>query len=325
MKILFLRFSSIGDIILTTPALRAAKQQIPNVEIHIAVKAQYSKILEENPNVSKVHKLEKDLKPLISELKKEDFDMVIDLHHNLRTLQIKRALKKPSRSFNKLNKQKWLIVNFGIDRLPDIHIVDRYLETLEEFGVKKDDQGLEFYIADDDRINRDKMDPRLKDGYYALAIGAQHYTKILPVDKLVEICEKAEQPVILLGDKNDRERAREILENLTPSTRERVIDLCGKIPLGTSADYIRQANGVFCHDSGLMHIAAAFHVPIISYWGNTIPEFGMYPYHTWHKRVENLDLRCRPCTKIGYSKCPKGHFKCMRELEIDVDFSQESV
>ncbi len=325
MKILFLRFSSIGDIILTTPALRAAKQQIPNAEIHIAVKAQYSKILEENPNVSKVHKLEKDLKPLISQLRKEDFDMVIDLHNNLRTLQIKRALKKPSRSFNKLNKQKWLIVNFRINRLPDVHIVDRYLETLEEFGVKKDDQGLEFYIADDDRINRDKMDSRLKDGYYTLAIGAQHYTKILPVDKLVEICEKADRPVVLLGDKNDRERAMEILENLTPSTRERIIDLCGKIPLGTSADYIRQAKGVFCHDSGLMHIAAAFHVPIISYWGNTIPEFGMYPYQTWHKRVENLDLRCRPCTKIGYSKCPKGHFKCMRELEIDVDFGQGSV
>ncbi len=324
MKILFLRFSSIGDIILTTPALRAAKQQIPNAEIHIAVKSQYSKILEENPNVSKVHKLEKDLKSLISDLKKEDFDMVIDLHHNLRTLRIKRALKKPSRSFNKLNKQKWFMVNFKINRLPDVHIVDRYLETLKDLGVKKDDEGLEFYIADEDRISRDKMDPGLKTGYYTLAIGAQHNTKILPVDKLVGICEAADLPVVLLGDKNDRERAKEILENLTSKTREKVVDLCGKIPLGTSADYIRQAKGVFCHDSGLMHVAAAFHVPIISYWGNTIPEFGMYPYQTWHKRIENPNVPCRPCTKIGHSKCPKGHFKCMRELEIDVDFSQGS-
>ncbi len=323
MKILFLRFSSIGDIVLTTPSIRAAKEQIENAEIHFATKKQYQGILEENPYIDRLFKLEDSLQSLIEQLQKENYDLIIDLHNNLRTLRIKKALKKPSRSFKKLNTQKWLMVNFKADRLPNIHIVDRYMATLQNLGVKNDGKGLDFFISERDKISREELDSSLKNGYYVLAIGAQHFTKILPVHKMVEICEHSRKPVVLLGDKRDIDRADKIIDGLSAERKDQVVNLAGKLPLGKSAEYIRHSDGVYAHDSGLMHIAAAFKKPIISYWGNTIPKFGMYPYKVPHKIIENNTISCRPCTKIGYDKCPKGHFKCMEDLKVKVDFPKD--
>jgi ADP-heptose:LPS heptosyltransferase len=94
-----------------------------------------------------------------------------------------------------------------------------------------------------------------------------------------------------------------------------IVSLCGMYNLNQSASLIKKASKVYTHDTGLMHIAAAFKKEIISIWGNTTPRFGMYPYMTPHQIIENNHLHCRPCSKIGYSKCPKGHFKCMRALK----------
>ncbi len=324
MKLLFLRFSSIGDIVLTSPAIRIAKEQIPGVEIHFATKKAYRKLVEENPNIDKVHILEEDLSDLILKLKKENFDEVIDLHNNLRTLRIKRALGKPSTSFAKLNIEKWLMVNFKVDRLPDVHIVERYCKTLEHLGASMDKKGLEFYIAQVDQYDTSKLGADFHQGYNVFAIGAQHFTKILPPEKLVEVVLSSKLPVILLGDKNDETRGKELLKDLESQEGPTVVNLCGQLSLGQSADLIRKSKGVFSHDSGLMHIAAAFKKPIISFWGNTVPQFGMYPYQTDHLIIENGELSCRPCTKIGFGKCPKGHFKCMKELNIPENFPAQS-
>ena len=86
-----------------------------------------------------------------------------------------------------------------------------------------------------------------------------------------------------------------------------------------SAALIKLSSKVITHDTGLMHIAAAFKKEIVSVWGNTVPEFGMYPYYgdfsIWNQKFEILGLPCRPCTKIGYEKCPRGHFKCMLQQD----------
>ena len=324
MKLLFLRFSSIGDIVLTSPAVRIAKEQIPGVEIHFATKKAYRKLVKENPNIDQVHILEDDLSDLISRLKKENFDEVIDLHNNLRTLRIKRALGKPSKSFDKLNIEKWLMVNFKLNRLPDIHIVERYCKTLEHLGASLDNKGLDFFIAEDDQYEISQLEAEFQQGYNVFAIGAQHFTKILPLERMLEVIKSSKLPVILLGDKNDESRGKELLKNLESLEGPKVINLCGQLSLGQSADLIRKSKGVYSHDSGLMHIAAAFKKPIISFWGNTIPQFGMFPFQTDHIIVENKDISCRPCTKIGFGKCPKGHFKCMNELIIPENFPSQS-
>ena len=212
---------------------------------------------------------------------------------------------KKSVSFDKLNFQKWLLVNFKINRMPDIHIVDRYLKTVESLGVKNDNQGLDYFIPERDFV-------KIKDNFVAYAIGGQHFTKKMPTHKIIEICKNIHSNIILLGGKEDFETGKEIQK----SVGEKIINACGKYNLNQSASLLQQAEYVISHDTGLMHIAAALKKRIISIWGNTVPAFGMYPYLTDYQVVENKNLSCRPCSKIGYAKCPKGHFKCMEEIEI---------
>lgn len=331
MKILILRFSSIGDIVLTSPVVRTIKTQLENVELHYATKAQFKELFEANPYIDKMHYLEASLSDLIRELKAESFDYVIDLHHNLRTFQIKRALRAQSYSFNKLNLEKWLKVNLKIDKLPNVHIVDRYMETVKPLGVRMDALGLDYFIPEKDEVPIDWLPETFQSGYVVYAIGAQHATKRLPLKRMIELCDKINKPVLLLGSKEDAEAGDQLSKFFIRGDEEGVMgegllrlnkkaivyNACGKFSLNQSASLVKGANYVFTHDTGLMHIAAAFRREVFSIWGNTIPAFGMYPYRTKFTVLENNRLDCRPCSKIGFQKCPKGHFKCMEEVVLD--------
>ncbi len=316
-KILIIRFSSIGDIVLTTPVIRCLKLQQPDTEIHFLTKKAFKGILEHNPYIHKIHTIEKEVKEISSILKKENFDFVIDLHNNIRSMQIKRALGKPSSSFKKLNFKKWLLVNFKINTLPETHIVDRYLQTVEQLGIKNDLQGLDYFIPQQDEVNMASLPKFLQSGYIGFVIGAKHFTKQLPIEKIVSICEKLNSPIILLGGKEDEKKANDIIAHLSTITSQLVYNACGKYNLNQSASLIKQATKIISHDTGLMHIAAAFKNEVISVWGNTVPDFGFGPYLPDKKSriVEVKGLSCRPCSKIGYNKCPKGHFKCMMLID----------
>ncbi|WP_187261674.1 glycosyltransferase family 9 protein [Pontibacter beigongshangensis] len=319
-KILILRFSSIGDIVLTTPVIRCIKQQVPGAEVHFCTKQGFRTILENNPHIDKVHVLQGSLKELVQELQAENFDYVVDLHNNLRTRVIKFRLGKPNKSFNKLNYEKWLMVNLKLSMLPDVHIVDRYLEAASALGVKDDGNGLDYFIPAKDEVALESLPEPFRQGYTAFAIGAQHFTKRLPTKRIVELCERLQRPVVLLGGKEDAATGNEIASYFDAALGKAgtvIYNACGQYNLNQSASLVRQAEQVVSHDTGLMHIAAAFGKDIISVWGNTIPEFGMYPYRTSYKVLEVKGLSCRPCSKIGYSKCPKGHFKCMWDISFD--------
>lgn len=329
-KILVLRFSSIGDIVLTTPVPRALKTQL-DAEVHYCTKKQYEVVLGGNPYIDKLYLLEDDLSGLIQQLIEEDYDYIIDLHHNLRTLMIKKRLGVKSYSFPKLNFEKWLMVNLKINKLPNVHIVDRYMETVKPLGVKKDNLGLDYFIPEKDIVETEWLPETHRKEYVAYAIGAQYNTKKLPVDRMIELCDRINKPIILLGDKNDREAGEQVArfftrnsetESYEPKLAELnkkaiVYNACGKFNLNQSASILRRSICVFTHDTGLMHIAAAFRKNIYCLWGNTIPAFGMYPYQTKFTVLENNKVPCRPCSKIGYSKCPRGHFKCMRDIKFD--------
>jgi ADP-heptose:LPS heptosyltransferase len=316
-KILIIRFSSIGDIVLTTPVIRCLKLQKPDIEIHYCTKKSFALILENNPYLNKVYYLEESIGELIQLLKKEKYDHVIDLHKNLRSFMIRSSLGIPSSHFDKLNVRKWLYVNFRINTLPEMHIVDRYMATVKKFGVKNDGLGLDYFIPSEQEVKQEQLPKNFHHGYVAFIIGAQHNTKKLPPDKIIEFCEKLNQPVILIGGADESE-AGKYVENYFISKYKSfdVYNACGKYNLHQSASIIRQAQQVLSHDTGFMHIAAAFKKEIISIWGNTTPHFGMYPYLTSYRVIENNHLSCRPCSKIGYDKCPQGHFKCMKDLTL---------
>lgn len=309
MKVLILRFSSIGDIVLTTPVIRCVKEQL-NCEVHFATKKGFTSLLESNPYLDKIIPLGDSFKDFKNILKKEKYDFIIDLHRNLRTKRVKLALRTKSKSFDKLNYAKWKLVRLKKNHLPDIHIVDRYMETVRGLGVSNDDRGLDYFIPTGQEYKES-----LPVNYEVYAIGGQHATKQLPLNRMIEYCNKQEASIVLLGGKEDASHGDQIASSCTNA-----INLCGKTSLGTSAWIIKNSKKVHTHDTGMMHIAAAFNKPIVSIWGNTVPEFGMYPYFKNNeepegtKRLEVKGLSCRPCSKIGFNICPKGHFKCMNDI-----------
>jgi len=312
-KFLIIRFSSIGDIVLTTPVIRCLKQQVEGSIVHFVTKKQFLPLLQANPHIDKIHCLDDSLTALVRELKKEKFDYIIDLHHNLRSWLVKSGLRSFDFSFRKLNIEKWLMVNFKIDRLPRTHIVDRYMQTLALFDVVNDGKGLDYYIPENDTVDISILPTAFRQGYIALVAGARHYTKQLPMNKLVALCDLIRKPIILLGGKEDIVMG----DAVAGHTKGMVYNACGKFSINQSASLVQQARLVISHDTGLMHIAAAFKKKIISLWGNTIPEFGMFPYFPdENSRIIQVEgLSCRPCSKIGLADCPKGHFRCMNELD----------
>jgi heptosyltransferase-2 len=322
VKILLIRFSSIGDIVLTTPVLRCIRRQLPQAEIHYLTKAQYAPVLSANPNIDRLHLLEDDLEKMLPALKAEKFDFIADLHHNLRTARVKAALEVRSASFPKKNIEKWVLVNLRVNMMPDQSIVERYFEAVKPMGVHNDGGGLEYYIPELARITNEDIPTSHWTGYVACVIGGSYATKKLPVAQWKAFCAAVPFPVILLGSADDRDEGRLIAEG----DPIKIYNSCGKFNLNESAALIERARVVVSNDTGLMHIAAAFRKPVISLWGNTSPEIGMFPYYGGNNLksrisplsiiVENKRLWCHPCSKLGYNRCPRGHFKCMRALDM---------
>lgn len=318
-KFLILRFSSIGDIVLTTPVVRCLKNQVPGAEVHFCTKKAYQSLLEHNPYIDRRFYLEASLNDLVRQLRAERYDYVIDLHNNLRTAMLKLRLGVPSYTFNKFNLRKWVYVRFKINTLPPVHIVERYLTTVRPLGVVNDEQGLDYFIPYKDQVERDWLPPTHQHHFVAFAIGGQHATKKLPVPRLIELCQKINYPTVLLGGREDAEAGEEIRRALGDDL---IYNACGKYNLNQSASLLQMAQIVFSHDTGLMHIAAAFRKKVYSIWGNTTPQLGMYPYKTHFVLLENAGLGCRPCSKIGYDRCPLGHFKCMNDLSFDFEIKE---
>jgi ADP-heptose:LPS heptosyltransferase len=315
-KFLIIRLSSIGDIILTTPVIRCLKNQINEPEIHFLVKKHFLPVIASNPYIDKIHCYEDNLSSLVRILKEEHFDYIIDLHNNIRSFIIRLRIRAKSSVVNKINFRKFLMVRFKLDLLPDIHLVDRYLATVRSLGIENDGKGLDYFIPREDEVDPDSLPPAFRKGFIAIVIGGKHSTKQIPADKLQILCKLINQPVLLLGGPDDHRTGEIIAE----STGGNVLNTCGKYNINQSVSLVRQSLIVITCDTGLMHAAAAFHRIILSVWGNTIPEFGMFPYmpHPESRIFEVKGLYCRPCSRIGYKKCPQHHFRCM----LDQDFNK---
>ena len=328
MKVLVIRFSSIGDIVLTTPVVRCLKQQRTDAEVHYLTKAAYATLLVNDPYIDKLHYFQDDLESVIEELKHEKFDCVIDLHNNLRTMRVKKALNTTSYSFPKLNLKKWLLTNIKISLMPDKSIVERYLETVKALNVHNDGKGLDYFLPEDKKLSNNDIPMSHWGGYVGCVIGGSYNTKKLPVEQWKKFCAVVPYPVILLGGPEDKYDGSEI----AAQDPVKIYNSCGKFNINESAELVKLARVIVSNDTGLMHVAAAFQQPIISLWGNTSPEMGMFPYYGYNNLkeriapqsfiMENKKLWCHPCSKLGYGKCPLGHFKCMNGLDMNLASEQ---
>jgi ADP-heptose:LPS heptosyltransferase len=328
MRLLFIRFSSIGDIVFTTPAIRAAKQQLPGVEIHFLTKQSMKAVTEANPYIDHFHYLDKDLNSTIEELKKHQFDYVIDLHKNFRTFKIKQSLGVPTLTYKKLSWQKLLLTKLHFNFMPVRHITDRCVDTLAPLGVINDGKGLDYFVPNQIKLQSSALPNTHKDGYIALVIGASFASKKLPTEKLQELCALLKYPVVLVGGKEDLIEG----EQVAKSDPIKIFNACGKFSLHESALLVQQSKTVISHDTGFLYIACAYHKKTVAIWGATSPALQVEPYypalHLNNNDAQNMrsfemyynsivpNLPCQPCSNYGTNQCPQGHFACMRQQNI---------
>lgn len=310
VRFLVIRFSSIGDIVLCTPVLRAIEEQIDGeVEIHFLTKKSMEGILEHNPRIYKIHSIEKATGEVLEELQSIPFDYIVDLHRNVRSSMVKRKLKMLDFTFKKRNWEKWLLVNFGINKLaPGEHVVNRYLDVLKPFGIAADQKGLEYHLP-----HELENEVNTRGSYVALVLGATHEGKQLSAKQWKGLVKMTQFNFVLLGGSSEVTIAKEITEGNT-----NVENLAGETTLHESALLIKHAATVVTGDTGLMHIASAFNKPIISIWGCTSPALQMSPYMPNLKNIilEPLNHPKRPCSKLG-NKCKygKGETRCITSIE----------
>jgi len=322
MKFLVIRFSSIGDIVLASPVLRCLKKQVQTAEVHFLTKRSFKAVTEANPYIDKFFYLDSSVDELIPQLLNEDYDYVIDLHNNFRSAKIRRALKKQTHVIDKLNWQKFLLTKLHFNYMPQRHITTRSLDTLVSFGVKDDGKGLDYFIPDKDFIRDEDLPTSHHAGYIAMVIGASYLTKKLPVYKLQELSAKIDYPIVLVGGKEDVDEGNAVAA-IDPV---KIYNACGKFNLNESADIVRRSNLVISHDTGLQYIACAFGKKVLAIWGSTSPKLDVEPYYGSSFKQEDLvskyenifvpGLSCQPCSKFGNRKCPRGHFKCMRQQDV---------
>lgn len=322
MKILVIRFSSMGDIIYTTPVVRCLKKQLPGTEVHFLTKPAFKYIYDNNPYLDRLLLLKPTLAETIEEITAEKYDYIIDLHNNLRTSLIKLKTGIKSSTYKKQRIRKWLSLKFNLKLVPPVHLVERYLKTVKFLGVKNDGKPIDYYVKAEHDLK--KLLPVSHQGnYVAFVIGATHFTKRMPNEKIISICRQINQPVVLLGGEDVKANGNEIASTVG----ENIYNACGSTSLDESVYLVSKAAKTLGFDTGLTHIAEAFDKPIASIWGGTVPELlGVQPYMVKDAEVIGITLPCRPCSKFGLEKCPLGHFKCMRDIpeNVMVDFANKT-
>jgi len=318
LKVLVIRLSSIGDIVLCSPVLRCLKQQIPDVEVHFLTRYTFKAVTESNPFVDRFFYYNNNLKKLISQLEEEKYDYIIDLHKNFRTNKIKIALDCKTLTYKKESVAKFFLTKFHINFMSGRHITDRCLDTVAPLGIKNDGRGLDFFLPEKLHISLDDLPAQHRFGFIAIVIGASYYTKKLPVIRLQKLCQLIEYPIILIGGKEDVKESKAIAE-IDPY---KIYDACGKFSLHESAWFVKQSKLVISHDTGFQYVASAFNKKILAIWGGTSPKLDVEPYYssdnskTLHQNFIVPGLLCQPCSNYGSAKCPKSHFKCMKNQDL---------
>jgi lipopolysaccharide heptosyltransferase II len=316
-KLLIIRLSSLGDILLTTPVIRAIKKDYPKIKIDFVLRKEYHDLLKLNPYIDDIFLFSNDkneTKKLNTVIQKNNYDLIIDLQNNIRSKRLLRNSNAFIKTFKKNNLKKFLLVHFKINKLKNaLSITERYAQTLE--SLKLDKEGLDLF-SDRDPVQLKGDNTKL----VGLCPGAKHFTKMWSKEYFIELGMLLEQNgyrVVLFGGKDD-----ELLCDEIKSTLPEAINLCNDNDILQTVANMKMCKTIFSNDSGLMHTVTAVKVPLIAFFGSTVREFGFTPYKSRSLVLENNNLSCRPCSHIGRSKCPKKHFKCMLDIPPQLAFNK---
>jgi len=328
-RILILRLSSIGDILLSTPFLRQTRLKYPDATIDMVVKKQFSEIVKYNPNIDSVYEIDTS-KKIIGLIKlgfylgRFEYDFVFDIHNNYRTRILTALLQyKTVRRIKKDKLKRFILINYKKNFYDHVATIpERYLETGKIAGIKDDDNGLELFWQNDTEISIYNLLSRnkLQSTFIAIAPGAGFFTKRWPISYFSElislIITNTNYSVVILGSEHEAEEFKYF------QSTDRVYNFTGQLSLLETAALLSRSKLLVCNDSGIMHMAASVKVPILAIFGSTVQELGFFPYRSDSIILENKNLSCRPCSHIGRNKCPKKHFNCMMEITPQQVFDQ---
>ncbi len=313
MKLLVIRFNSIGDLVLVSPTVKVLAQE--GHKIHFLVKDAFTDMMSLNPHIEKVLPFKSLDQDLINELRSFGFDAVIDLHNNLRSNWICNRLKLKRYSLDKQSVRDFVMIKFGLFRYERKHIVERFIDVVRPIVKGEINSDIEFYLKS---IDNYKSIDLSGENYICIAVGTSFATKDIPQEKLKSFLSSYDGRVVLLGGMDDIDKAEYITSELVDRP---IINFVGKLKIDESAFIIKNSTLVLTGDTGLMHIAAALSIPTVSIFGSTHPMLGFSPYYGKqsinHHIIQNISLTCRPCTGQGRNKCPRSHFKCMNDIPVD--------
>jgi heptosyltransferase-2 len=332
-KILVIRFSSIGDIVLSTPLLRVIRARFPLVQIDFVVRKEYADLVRYDRNLNHLYEFEareglSGLHRLKTRLKMEHYDLVVDIHNSLRSKYLRMLLgAKDVVTINKRILARTLLVKFKKNCYKNItSIADRYIETVGKYDIENDGAGLALHIPDEiysiisTKINMLGLDRCRK--IIGFCPSAKHATKCWPQERFVELgirlTKDGNSKILLFGGPSDRQKCKSIGDAINASSGEiRATSMSGELSLLETAAAMKLCDIVVTNDSGLMHIASAMEKNVVAIFGSTVREFGFFPVSKDSVVVERQGLYCRPCSHIGKSHCPENHFRCMNEIQVD--------
>ncbi len=326
--ILVVRFSAIGDILLTTPLLRAIRTRHPGARLAFLTKERYVPLLSDNPNLNEVVGIgEEDGIRAIAELVRSvRYSHLLDLHGNLRSRVLRTLVRGPWRGFSKRRVARRVLIATKRDLYGEpTPMAERYFEAAADLDLDLDGQPPDFFLAPEAEERATAALARQGVGQgralVAIAPGAAHATKCWPTDGWVRLSRRlvsSGADVVIVGGPDDVGVAQEVLAGirgrLSGAEERRVGSVAGQLGLQETGAVIRGCAVLISGDTGVMHMATGVGTPVVALFGPTVRQFGFFPYRAARSSVVELPLGCRPCSAQGGPSCPLGHHRCLRAI-----------
>lgn len=332
-KILVLRFSSIGDIVLSSPLLRVLRSRFPQSQIDFVTRKDYADLIKSNPNLNYTFEFDvtsgfDGLRALKKTIQKEGYDLIVDIHDSLRSRYLRRFSGSGDVvTVNKRLIERAVLVKLKKDIYKDsVSVADRYIESLRRYGLRNDGKGLELHIPDEIQFSAAGKIARLRLNRFEKTIGlcpsARHETKQWPLERFFELAirlaKELDSSILIFGGEMDRKLGAELASRIGQAVPgDRATSLCGHLSLLETAAAMDFCDVIVSNDSGLMHIANARRKNLVALFGSTVRQFGFFPQDSNSLVIQRNDLYCRPCSHIGRASCPEGHFRCMIDISVD--------
>lgn len=332
-KTLIIRFSSVGDIVLSSPLVRGVRRRFPQSQIDYVTRAEYAQLVKFNPNLNLTYEFDASkgfdgLRALKRVLRTEGYDLIIDIHNSLRS-RFLRSIREVEQivRFDKRIWERSVLVKFKKNLYKDVvSVADRYLEPLSKLGIEPDGKGLELHIPDEILFGVSSSIAKLRLARFEKVIGlcptSRHFTKRWPAGSYARLgqllVQRLNAKILIFGGPDEVYQTSEIAQAIESwAGPERATNFSGQTSLLETAAAMEYCDVLITNDSGLMHVAAAMKKNVVAIFGSTVREFGFFPVGTRSVVLERAGLYCRPCSHIGRASCPEGHLRCLTEIGED--------